>query len=329
MNLLQLPGRIDRISPFMKMHRHWFNRMALCGGLLLFIAELMAGAGIDLRDGDRVAFLGGTIFDRDRLYGELETALVSHFRGREILFRNLGWDGDTVFGHARAGGRRGSVFGDAAEGFIKLKEHVERIDPTVVFLGYGGTEAHDGTKAVAAFEAGINHLLDALAAPHRRFVLLTPLRVLAEGVPRRVMASHQADLLNVRLKQYRDVIIGVGAQRAVNVIDLFNSSELLESEGRVNGLHLSQDGYRALARYLVQTECQQMEETKTLNVSQRKELQTLVQRKNELFYNWWRPRNDAFVFGERKSEQVPVQLELPQYPDLIANLELSIQEISK
>ena len=72
-----------------------------------------------------------------------------------------------------------------------------------------------------------------------------------------------------------------------------------------------------------------MEETKTLNVSQRKELQTLVQRKNELFYNWWRPRNDAFVFGERKSEQVPVQLELPQYPDLIANLELSIQEISK
>jgi lysophospholipase L1-like esterase len=328
MNLLQICGRIDRIQPFMKMHRHWLNRMALCGGLLVFVAELIAGAGIDLRDGDRVAFLGGTIFDRDRLYGEIETALASHFRGREILFRNLGWDGDTVFGHARAGGRRGSVFGDATEGFTKLEAHVERIDPTVVLIGYGSTEAHNGEQAVAEFETGLSHLLDALAAPHRRFILLTPVRVLSEGVPQRVMASHQADLLNVQLKEYRDVIVRVGAQRTIKVIDVFNSSELLESKDRVNGLHLSQDGYKALARYLVQAECQQIEGSKTLTVSQRTELQKLIQRKNELFYNWWRPRNDAFVFGERKSEQVPVQLELPQYADLISNLELSIQELS-
>ena len=328
MNLLQKLARIDRIQSFMKMHRLWYRRMALCGGFLLLLSEMVVGAGIELVEGDRVAFLGGTVFDRDRLYGELETALTAHFRGREITFRNLGWDGDTVFGHARTGGRRGAVFGDVDEGFEKLKQHVDRIDPTVLFLGYGSVEAHEGLQGLEAFEAGLDLLLETLDAPHRRFVLLTPVRVLAEGVPLRVKASMQVDSLNLKLREYRDVIMKVGARRAAKVVDLFNATDLLQTKDRVNGFHLSQSGYRTLGRYLVQTECLRVEGTSALTVSHRNELQSLIRRKNELFYNWWRPRNDAFVFGERKSEQVPVQLELPEFVDLIANLEASIQKAS-
>ena len=66
---------------------------------------------------------------------------------------------------------------------------------------------------------------------------------------------------------------------------------------------------------------------KSLSENSRDDLRDLVCRKNELFYNYWRPRNDAFVFGERKSEQVPVQLELPQFENLVQQLEESIQQI--
>ena len=57
----------------------------------------------ELRDGDRVVLLGGTFIEREQQYGYLEAGLLSHFPGRKITVRNLGWSGDTVWGEARAG----------------------------------------------------------------------------------------------------------------------------------------------------------------------------------------------------------------------------------
>src|SRR4051794_36636452 len=103
-------------------------------GLILLLGPILAGAAeapLTLADGDRVVFLGNTLIEREQRSGYWETALVRHFPGKKIEFRNLGWSGDTVFGAARAG------FGTTKDGFRHLKEHVLALKPTVILLGYG------------------------------------------------------------------------------------------------------------------------------------------------------------------------------------------------
>lgn len=50
----------------------------------------------------RVAFVGNTLIQRAAEYGFLETELTRLSLGRDVVFRNLGWPGDTVAGEARA-----------------------------------------------------------------------------------------------------------------------------------------------------------------------------------------------------------------------------------
>ena len=309
----------------MRFYRFW--RIGISLGMAVLATELLEGAEIDVLDGDRVVFLGGTLFERERLYGELETALTEHFRDRRVVFRNIGWDGDTVFGHARAGGRRGSVFGDAAEGFENLQRHVDRVNPTLVLVAYGAVEAHDGQDKVRVFERGYDRLLRRLSKPDRRFVLLTPLRALAAGIPRSQKVTAQVERLNTLLMAYREGVLSLSKRRGWPVIDLYSATELNEPGMRVNGLHLTQKGYQAMARYIIEAACAEGASGQALGEAAREALGKLIRRKSELFYNGWRPRNNAFVFGERKSEQVPVQLELPQYDRLIAEVEGSIDDL--
>mgnify|MGYP001340257315 CR=1 FL=1 len=128
----------------------------------------------ELRDGDRVAFLGNSFFERARHHGYLETSLALCWPERKITFRNLGWDGDTVFGHSRTGGRRRSVFGDPEEGFGKMIAHLQQLDPTVIFVAYGWNESFDGAQGLTRFHAGLTRLLREAGTPTRRFVLITP-----------------------------------------------------------------------------------------------------------------------------------------------------------
>lgn len=328
-NLLHL--QVDFARIWALMNRNWrFLCGIVCSCFVLFCPErATGGAEIDLVEGDRVVFLGGTIFERDRLYGELETALTAHFWGRKITFRNLGWDGDTVFGHARTGGRRGAVFGDVEEGFANLKKQIDKEKPTVIFVGYGAMEAHAGEEGLPAFRRGLTTLLSRLTASRRRFVLLTPLRVLGEDIPQRTLAASEVDQTNLKLASYADAIIEASKRRNAVAVDVFRAPDLLDADLRINGLHLSAKGYRALGRYLCDVECVASPAESSVSLSDREQLGALVRRKSELFYNYWRPRNDAFVFGERKSEQVPVQLELPQFEGLIAKLEERIQGLSR
>src|SRR5207249_37899 len=97
--------------------------LALVVACLTAVAPLAAPAAepLRLRDGDRIVLLGNTLIEREQRYGYWELALTSRCPERNLTFRNLGWSGDTVFGHARAG------FGTPADGFHQLQEHVASI----------------------------------------------------------------------------------------------------------------------------------------------------------------------------------------------------------
>src|SRR6266567_4251745 len=92
----------------------------------------------ELRDGDRVAFLGDTLIEREQSYGYIELVLTTHYPDRNIIFRNLGWSADTPLGVSRAG------FDPPESGLERLKEQLAAFKPTVVFLGYGMASSFDG-----------------------------------------------------------------------------------------------------------------------------------------------------------------------------------------
>jgi lysophospholipase L1-like esterase len=206
---------------------------------LHFVAPtaLDAADKFDLREGDRVVLLGNTLIEREQRYGCWETGLTRRYPDRNIIFRNLGWSGDTVFGHARAG------FGDVAHGFRQLKEHVLALKPTVIIIGYGLNESFQGEAGLPEFRRGLTILLDTLAPNRARIVLLSPQRQEDLGRPLPDPAEQNR---NVRL--YADALRHVAVKRGYGFVDLYalladGTPSRTPAPLTDNGIHFTAYGY--------------------------------------------------------------------------------------
>lgn len=353
---------------------------------LLLLAALQAGS-FELADGDRVLFLGNTFVERDLKHNRLETLLTSRFHAKSLLFRNLGWDGDTVWGTSRAG------FGREEDGFKQLQKQVGEVKPTVIVLAYGLNESFAGEPGLARFEDGLRRLLDALAPTRARIVMLGPVR--HEG-----SADHTA-----LLQLYAGALRKTADARGHRYVDLFD----LKGEGPLteNGIHLNEEGYvraalavesslgypargwkveidvgkesikaeglalkskftdynrarfeavddllpvegapRALyvkglqaGRYTLKVDNKLMtsgtydEWARGIDLRKGPEfdraeaLRAVIAEKNRIFFDYWRPHNETYIFGFRKREQGSLQAEFPQFPSLVAVKEAEIAKL--
>jgi len=286
----------------------------------------------ELRDGDRVAFLGNSFFERARHHGYLETSLALRWPERRITFRNLGWDGDTVFGHSRTGGRRRSVFGDPEEGFGKMITHLQQLDPTVIFVAYGWNESFDGAEGLTRFHAGLTRLLREAGTPTRRFVLITPVPLEkgfgTELPSRRTTSPPATSYLNDRnsiLKSYRDIIASVAQEGGHHLVDLFEALHKFEGSYTTNGMHPSARGYQSITTIMAR-DLRLPDPVIALDSIEATALRRTILKKNTLYFHRWRPRNDAFVYGERKQEQVTAQGEPEQFEPFVTKQEKHIRE---
>ncbi len=197
-----------------------------------------AGAGFELRDGERVAFIGNTFVERDLKHNSLEALLTTRYKDRTVTFRNLGWSGDTVWGHARSG------FGRPEDGFKHLTQHVADLKPSTIFLAYGMNESFEGEKGLAKFGEGLGRMLDMLEASRARIVILSPIRHEDLGPPLPDPARH-----NEELRLYVDALSKVAAKRGHAFVDLYEGlgSGAKEEPFTDNGIHLNALGYRRAA----------------------------------------------------------------------------------
>ena len=97
-------------------------------GILLLAGLVHSSQALEIRDNDKIALLGNTFIERAQKYGYIETAITSANPDKNLTFRNLGWSGDTVFGHSR------SYFGPPSEGFNRLQTLIEAEKPTLMLL---------------------------------------------------------------------------------------------------------------------------------------------------------------------------------------------------
>ena len=121
-----------------------------------------------LGKGDVVAFVGGTDLVRMQKEGRLEAALTHRFKDAKPRFRDLAWEGDTVYLQTTVGERwRRQAFGD-------LRGQLKKVGATVVIAQFGKIESLDGPDRLEDFTKAYDQLIDQLSADGRRVALLAP-----------------------------------------------------------------------------------------------------------------------------------------------------------
>jgi len=194
----------------------------------------------ELKKGDRVVFLGNSLFENDFQYGYLELALATRWPNRDVTFRNLGWTGDNVYGVAR------STITNPPTGYELLMEHLTKAQPTVVFLAYGGIEAQDGETGLLSFKEGLNKLLNKIDSLGARAILLSPIPILTTD-----SAANQTSR-NAMLEVYSAAIAQTAAERGKHFVDIFKPIQEIGKQQTItqNGIHLNETGYYYLATIL-------------------------------------------------------------------------------
>lgn len=222
----------------------WLDQVAIAGDITKVKGRPTKARNkrnrFELVDGDRVIFLGNTFTERQIYYGHIEQSLTSSAAGKNVVFRNLGWSGDNVFGEAR------SRFGSIDEGFDHLKRHVDELNPTVIFVAYGGNEAHSGPDGLQRFADGLDTLLNTIEGTGAEIVLVGP--ILHEQMPAPLPSP---DEFNSKVPVYNEHLRDVARERSYPFIDLIaNLSNTIASDDRItdNGIHLSDRGYSLAAR---------------------------------------------------------------------------------
>jgi len=210
--------------------------------------------------------------------------------------------------------------------------HLQQLDPTVLFVAYGWNESFDGDQGLARFHAGLTRLLREAGAPTRRFVLITPVPLEkgfgTELPSRRRTSPPSTSYLNGRnsiLKSYRDIIASVAQEGGHHLVDLFEALYKFEGSYTTNGIHPSAKGYQTVTSIMAQ-DLRLPDPVIALDSKEATALRTTILKKNTLYFHRWRPRNDAFVYGERKSEQVIAQGEPEQFEPFVKKLEDHIRE---
>lgn len=282
---------------------------------------------LELKDGDRIVWLGGTLVEREQRYGHWETALLAAHPDMVITVRNLGWSGDTV--HAEARGR--FDFGSPEKCFQQLVGLALELRPTVIFVSYGANEAFDGEAGLQRFEKGLEKLLDALKPANARVVLFTP-------IP---FESGPAAERNGDVKKYAGVVRTVAGRRNLPVADIGAQIDRRRLTTPTpfpvlteNGLHFTDAGYKFTNEDFLEAlgirpwvgTPDTLTRWRTLDTEP---LRKAVVAKNELFFYRWRPQNETYLFGFRKHEQGKNAAEVAEFDPLVTKAEDEIARLRK
>lgn len=283
----------------------------------LLPAQPAAAPKFEIKDGDRIVWIGNTLVEREQRYGYWETALHAAFPDKQFTLRNLGWSGDTV--HAEARGRFDFDKPDAC-----LKQLVSltlELKPTVIFVSYGTNESFEGEEGLPKFEKGLEKLLDALKPANARVVLFTPLPV------EKSASLPDPTVRNKQLAAYQKATQIVADNRGLMVADVFREFSNIRHPGPLteNGVHLAPEGYRLYAASFVRL----LNRSPALHWDRLEALRVAIIAKNELFFHRWRPQNETYLFGFRKHEQGKNGKEIAEFDPLVAKAEEEIEKIRK
>ncbi|MEM7199711.1 MAG: PVC-type heme-binding CxxCH protein [Planctomycetota bacterium] len=219
------------------------RRAGAIGLAALFPAPVIAQSPrVELRQGERIAFLGGSLAERMNLFGHVETFLHLRFANLELVVRNFGWPADAVDTRQRP------------RDYTHIADPLGVFGPQTFVCFFGGNEAFGGAAGVESFEAAYHTFLDELQAKYRvqgaapRVVLVSPIACEQTDNPFLPDAAER----NADIARYAAAVQAVAAARRVPYADVFAPTRsLFEAEPgaqyTIDGTQLNEAGDRALA----------------------------------------------------------------------------------
>src|SRR6056297_3371443 len=211
---------------------------------LLALSQQVSAANLKLEKGDQICLVGNALGERMQHHNYWETLLYRRFPDKQLAVRNLCFPGDEAFTRIRS------------KNFGAPNEHLTHSKASVVLYFFGYNESFAGDAGLDDFAQDMQKLVtetqsqqyDGKAAP--RVVLVSPIAFENTGDPNLPDGSEH----NARLAAYTQALADVAARTDAIFVDLFTPTKALfqTSEQRLtlNGCHLNDAGYRALAPIL-------------------------------------------------------------------------------
>ena len=249
------------------------------------VVEAWTRLPLELKPGDRIAFIGNTLLDRAQDFGTLEALIHQRYPDHRLAIRTLAWSADTPGLQPRP------------TNFADVEQHLthEKID--VIFAAFGFNESFAGEEGVARFRESLSKYVAGLKTKAfngetgPRIVLLSPI------ANENVAGVAAANLNNSRIKLYAEVIRAVAGKQNVGFADVFDATrEAMADPGSdltFNGIHLVDTGYALFARAAYRGVFG--EEPPTVNEAVRR----AVVEKNRQYFRRYRPVNTFYYTGSR------------------------------
>ncbi len=303
--------------------RRFGTRLAAASLLVLWTAAASAAdpARLELKKGDRIIIIGNTLAERMQYYGHFETLLHARFPELELVVHDLGWSADEVALRPRQ-----AHFDDHGH-------TLEDEKPDVLVAAFGFNESFAGPKGLAKFRRDLEKFIkestttkyNGKAAP--KLVLLSP--IAQEDLKNPHITDGKKNNENIKL--YADAMAELARQNGALFVDLFAPTKTLyeaaEHPLTINGIHLSDEGYKKLASVLDEA----LFGGSWLTKADMKALYDAVQEKNLQFFYDYRAVNGCYIYGGRKAPFgiVNFPAEFAKLRKMIQNRERRIWEIAQ
>ncbi len=270
------------------------------------------------KKGDVIAIVGGEDMVALSEYGYLELLLTRALPDYHLRFRNLAWEGDTVFEQRRD------------LGFPTWEEQLAKIGATVVLCQFGQMESLAGKEKLPEFIAAYEKLLGRLGGEgKRRIVIVTPV-IIPGSADFGVLGDWRAKQ-DERLRlgkegwapflDYSRAITDLAAAHQWRFVTLMSDLNTLystraESAIRItrDGIHFNEDGQRKSASVIAISltslpdgaikplYAHRRDPSGKIVGPEKSPLRDLIIAKNRLWFDYWRVQNWAFLAGDRTNQ---------------------------
>ena len=229
--------------------------------------------------GDTIVLIGGGNLEAEQKHGQIEARLTAAHPKHRLRFRNVAWEGDTVYEQWR----------DVNYG--EWAQQLAHLDADVLLVQFGQMEALDGKERIPEFTSAYEKLLDEFEKQTKRIVLVSPTPF------EKPLVSNAPNLYerNDDLRAYIAATAEIAKRRGYVFVDLFSPMVVAKRRPETrDGIHLNQAGHANAAQILANSLKAYVQQSGPLT-----RLTEAVLEKNRLWHHYWRPMNYAFAFGDR------------------------------
>ncbi|MEO1993516.1 MAG: PVC-type heme-binding CxxCH protein [Pirellulales bacterium] len=221
--------------------------------------------------GETLVFVGNGLAERMEHYNYFETLLYRAFPTQSITFRNLGFPGHTAGFRPESGNDNPWAFPNAEKYHPEINGHfgeghypqpdewLRIVEASTIVAFFGFNESFAGSDGIQNFkdelDAFVHHTL---SRSYQKNGSRAPRLVLASPIAmehRDDFALPDANARNQMLAAYSKAMADVARTHNIGFVDLFTPSQRWFAESptplTINGVHLSQNGYKRLASLLM------------------------------------------------------------------------------